>query len=333
MAHKQVLVTGATGFIGSRLVHRLVSIDGIRVHAMVRKSSDLTALQGCLDRVQLVYGDVTNPESLEGLFNGIDEVYHVAGLTYMGGRPNPMLRKINVDGTRNVLAAAKQAGVRRVLHLSSITAVGIGQADRPLDESSPWNFDRIPLEYALTKHLAEQLVAEEVRNGLDCVIVVPAFVFGAGDVNFNAGRIVKDIYNRKLPFFAMGGICVVDVEIVIDCIIAAMQKGRTGERYIVGGDNVSFRELSRTIIRVTGVRQRMYPLPLWAVKVIHALLKIGRNREKVSRLLNLSMFAVASEFLYFDTSKARRELDMRYEPHEESIRRTFEWYRREGLLG
>jgi dihydroflavonol-4-reductase len=329
---KKVLVTGGTGFIGSRLACRLAAQEGIEVNVLVRSSSDLTSLEECIDRIRLVKGDVTSAESLEGHFDGMDEVYHIAGLTYMGSKPNPMLPKINIEGTRNVLAASRKAGVRRVLHLSSITAVGIGQSNRPLDETSPWNFDRIELEYARTKHVAEQLVAEEVRNGLDCVIVVPAFVFGAGDLNFNAGRIIKDVYNRKMPFYPLGGVCIVDVEIVVDSIIAAMQKGRTGERYIIGGDNVSFRELSQTIMKVTGVHQVSLPLPLWAARVIRYLLNFSKNRNRISKLFNMTMFAVASEFLYFDSSKARRELGMRYEPYEQSIRRTFEWYLERDML-
>lgn len=328
---KKILVTGGTGFIGSRLVSRLASGDN-EVNVLVRTTSDLTPLEDCLDRIRLVHGDVTNAESLEGHFEGLDEVYHIAGLTYMGSRPNPMLEKININGTRNVLAAARKAGVKRVVHLSSITAVGIGSARKPLDETSRWNFDRIDLEYARTKHIAEQIVAEEVRNGLDCVIVVPAFVFGAGDVNFNAGRIIKDVYNRKMPFYPLGGVCVVDVEIVVDATIAAMQKGRTGERYIIGGDNVSFRELSQTIMKVTGVRQASMPLPLWAARIIRYLLNFSKNRNKISKLFNMTMFAVASEFLYFDSSKAKRELGMRSEPYERSIRRTFEWYKERGML-
>lgn len=328
---KKILVTGGTGFIGSRLVNRLATGEN-EVHVLVRRTSDLTSLEECLDRITLVYGDVTSAESLDGLFTGVDEVYHSAGLTYMGNRVNPMLEKINVQGTRNVLAESRKAGVKRVVHVSSITAVGIGSARKPLDESSPWNFDRLNLEYARTKHVAEKIVAEEVSNGLDCVIVVPAFVFGAGDVNFNAGRIIKDVYNRKMPFYPLGGVCIIDVEIVVDATIAAMQKGRTGERYIIGGDNVSFRELSQTIMKITGVHQSSLPLPLWAAHIISYLLNFSKNRNKISKLFNMSMFAVASEFLYFDSAKAKRELGMRYEPYEQSIRRTFEWYRDRNML-
>lgn len=328
---KKILVTGGTGFIGSRLVNRLATGEN-EVHVLVRRTSDLTSLEECLDRITLVYGDVTSAESLDGLFTGVDEVYHSAGLTYMGNRVNPMLEKINVQGTRNVLAESRKAGVKRVVHVSSITAVGIGSARKPLDESSPWNFDRLNLEYARTKHVAEKIVAEEVSKGLDCVIVVPAFVFGAGDVNFNAGRIIKDVYNRKMPFYPLGGVCIIDVEIVVDATIAAMQKGRTGERYIIGGDNVSFRELSQTIMKITGVHQSSLPLPLWAAHIISYLLNFSKNRNKISKLFNMSMFAVASEFLYFDSAKAKRELGMRYEPYEQSIRRTFEWYRDRNML-
>jgi dihydroflavonol-4-reductase len=332
---KKIVVTGGTGFIGSRLVHRLAAA-GEDVHALVRASSDLASLKECLDRITLVYGDVTDIASLHGAFDGAEEVYHCAGITYMGDRKNPLLQRINVDGTQNVLDACRRAKVRRVVHVSSITAVGISGPNRKFDEESRWNFDILDLEYARTKHAAEKIVAAEVKKGMDVVIVVPAFVFGAGDINFNAGRIIKDIYQRKMPFYPMGGICVIDVEIVIDCLVTAMKKGRKGERYIVGGDNVSYKELYETIMRVTGVHQRVLPLPMWGAHVLSFVLRFSRfskKRHKISKLFNMSMFNVASRFLYFDSSKAQRELGMRHEPFEQSIRRTFEFYRERRMLG
>lgn len=330
---KKILVTGGTGFIGSRLACRLAEDTGNEVHLLVRGSSDPTSLAECLDRVMMVRGDVTDAESLAGVFDGIEEVYHCAGITYMGGKPNPMLPKINIDGTRNVLEASRRAGVRRVVHMSSVSAVGIGGRNRPMNEQSPWNFEQvIDLEYPRTKRIAEQLVAEEVRKGLDCVIVVPAFVFGAGDINFNAGRIIKDVYRRKVPFYPLGGVCVVDVGIVVDATIEAMRAGKTGERYIIGGDNVSYRDLMKTIMKVTGSHQLSLPLPLPAAKVIHYLLGRAGLRDRVTKLFNMNLFTVASQFLYFDSSKARQELGMRSEPYEQSIRRTFEWYRDHRML-
>ena len=330
---KKILVTGGTGFIGSRLACKLAEDSFNEVHVLVRGTSDLTSLEECLDRIVLERGDVTEAHTLDGRFEGIEEVYHCAGITYMGSKPNPMLPKINIDGTRNVLAESRRAGVRRVVHVSSVSAVGFGSQSQPLNEESPWNFlQYIDLEYPKTKHIAEQIVAEEVRNGLDCVIVVPAFVFGAGDINFNAGRIIKDVYNRRVPFYPMGGVCVVDVEIVAEAMISAMAKGRTGERYIIGGDNVSYKDLTSTVMRVTGVRQPLLPMPLWAARTIHRLLGLLNLRDKVSKLFNMNLYTVASQFLYFESSKAKRELGMRSEPYEASIRRTFEWYRDRNML-
>ncbi|TCD48333.1 SDR family oxidoreductase [Chlorobium sp. N1] len=329
--NKKILVTGATGFIGSQLVIKLASTSN-EVSILVRRSSDLTSLAGVLDRVRIVYGDITDRASLGAAMEGIEQVYHSAGLTYMGDRRNEQLYRINVEGTRNLLDAAASAGVERIVHVSSITAVGIAEKNRPVDETTPWNFDTIDLEYARTKHLGEIAVADAVSKGLDCVIVNPAFVFGAGDINFNAGRIIKDVYNRRLPFYPLGGICVVDVDIVAETIIAAMQKGRTGERYIIGGDNVTYRELADTISRVTGAPRVRFPLPFALARLLKALLGRKKDRSRISKLFNLSMFRVASEFLFYRSDKARRELGMRTAPHEESIRKAFEWYRERDML-
>ena len=329
--NKKILVTGATGFIGSVLVRKLAFTTD-EVYILVRKTSDLTSLSDVLDKVRLVYGDITDRASLDAALRGIDLVYHSAGLTYMGDKKNELLYKINVEGARNVLQASLAAGVARVVHVSSITAVGIAFDKKPLTESCEWNFHAINLEYARTKHLSEVEVAAAVKKGLDCVIVNPAFVFGAGDINFNAGRIIKDIYNRKLPFYPLGGVCVVDVENVADAVMTAMEKGRTGERYIIGGENVSYKQLADTISQITGAPKVRFPLPFWMAKILRALLDRYKNKNRVSKLFNLSMFRVASEFLYYDSSKAIRELNLRSEPHAKSIRNAYEWYRDRNML-
>ncbi len=329
--NNNILVTGATGFIGSSLVKKLAETDD-KIFILVRKSSDLTSLTDVLHKVHLVYGDITDRSSLDSAMQGIDFVYHSAGLTYMGDKKNALLYKINVDGTRNILEASAIAGVKRVVHVSSITAVGIAFNKKPVDESVIWNFDTISLEYARTKHLSEMEVAEAVKKGVDCVIVNPAFVFGAGDINFNAGRIIKDIYNKRLPFYPLGGICVVDVEIVSEAIINAMKKGKTGERYILGGENVSYKQLADTISRITGAPRVHFPLPFWTAKILKSALDLYKNKNRISKLFNMSMFRVASHFLYFDSSKAIRDLNLRYESHEHSIRNAYEWYRDRDML-
>jgi dihydroflavonol-4-reductase len=326
-----ILVTGATGFIGSRLVEKLVTSPD-RIFVLVRKTSDLSSLSPLLDKIHLVYGDITDSGSVENAMRGMDYVYHTAGLTYMGDKRNDQLYRINVEGTRNILRSAAVTGVKRVLHVSSISAVGIAFARKPLDETATWNFDVIRLEYARTKHIAETEVEEAVKKGLDCVIVNPAFVFGAGDLNFNAGRLIRDVYNRRLPFYPLGGVCVVDVDIVAETMMAAMEKGRSGERYIIGGENVSYRQLVDTIAKVTGAPRVLLPLPYMAGKFLKSLIDKYKIRTGISKLFNLSMFRVASEFLYFDSSKAIRELGMRQDSHEKSIRNAYEWYRERNML-
>ena len=328
------MVTGATGFIGSRLVRKLLAGDD-EVYALVRKSSNIELFSDIADKVHFVKGDITIADTLRKAFDGIDQVYHSAGYTYMGGSHGKagLLHSINIDGTRNVMQAALEKQIDRVVHVSSITAVGISDKHgEPCDESCRWNFDGIGLLYAETKRQSEEEVRKAVEKGLDCVVVNPAFVFGAGDVNFNAGRLIKDLYHKKVPFYPLGGVCVVDVEIVVEAIIRAMEAGRTGERYILGGDNVTFRKLAHIISRVTGTRVFMMPLPYPAAKVLHNLLVFLHTKNRVSKLFNPTMFRVASEFLYFSSEKAIRELGMRTEPIEHSIQRAFEWYKKEGLL-
>jgi dihydroflavonol-4-reductase len=197
-----------------------------------------------------------------------------------------------------------------------------------MDETFRWNFDTIGLYYAKSKKQSEEEVLKAKEKGLNCVIVNPAFVFGAGDVNFNSGKLIKDLYYNKLPFYPLGGICVVDVEIVVETIIRAMEVGRIGERYIIGGDNLSYKELSDIISKVIGINMSIKPLPYPVATVLYKLLLLLDTKK----YFNITLFRIASEFMYFSPEKAIRELGMRTEPIEYSIQRALDWYKKNKLL-
>lgn len=331
-----VLVTGATGFIGSAIARKLVE-RGDRVALLVRKHSKLHAIEDILDSVELRYGDITDLESLQAATHGIDYVYHCAGKAYIGPKKAAELHAINVQGTKNVLTAAERNGVKRLVYTSSISAIGITGTKQPADESQRWNLDKLNVPYYTTKHLAEEEVRKAAQNGLDCVIINPSYVFGVGDINLNAGQLIRDLYHHKIPVYPTGGICVADVEDVAEGHIAAMERGKRGERYILGGENLTYKQVFDIICRVVGAPKVLVPLSESIVKIFVALTAKARRLHRITALANREILLSATKFFYFTSEKAKRELgfDNRHSVGEafvETIARAFSWYRSRRLI-
>lgn len=322
----KVLVTGATGFIGSSVLRRLAH-EGYETVALVRPQSNLEAISDFVDNVQLRYGDVTDEESVANAMKGVKQVYHCAGVARIGPGRDDMLYKVNVEGTRNVLQKAMTNDVERVVFTSSVSAVGITGSKKPATEDQQWNLDKLNVTYFKTKHLAEQEVTKAVKQGLDCVTVNPSYVFGPGDINFNAGRLIRDLYYRKIPFYPIGGVCVVDIDVVVDGHLAAMKKGRMGERYILGGENITYKTVFDTICNIVGAPKVNLPMLPALVKLFIKMTENARKLKKVSALINQEILASSSKYLYYDSSKARHELGLGQKTFEESIRNTFQWYK------
>jgi dihydroflavonol-4-reductase len=267
----QILVTGSTGFVGGSLCKELVA-RGHTVRAFHRESSNLRLLEGLA--VEHVIGDLTRPETLQAACEGMEVVFHTAAL--LGGPEKPgQMYAITVEGTRAVLQAARQAGVRRVVHTSSVAALGVpetGALNQPalLDESHTWNYRSDYWPYGYAKYLAEMEVQKAVAEGQDVVIVNPSIVFGAGDIYRQTNSLVVQVAKNKVPALAEGGANFVHIMDVVDGHLAALEHGQRGERYILGGENLTFVKAVEIIAGVTGGSVPKLILPIGVVKVIAA---------------------------------------------------------------
>jgi dihydroflavonol-4-reductase len=326
-----VLVTGASGFIGSNVARRL-ALDGYNVSVLVRKNSNLKALEGFDQKIKLVYGDVTDKDSLLAATKNITHLYHCAGKAYIGPNKREQLLKVNVTGTKNLLDAALTNNVKRVVYTSSVSAIGITGTKKPADETQVWNLDNLKVDYFTSKHLAELEVHEAVKNGLDCVIVNPSYVFGARDVNFNAGQLIRDLYLRKVPVCPLGGINVSDVDDVVAGHLAAMEKGRTGERYILGGKNLSYWELYTIVCEVIGAPRLFLPIGENVAKLFVYMTKKARRLRRISALANREILVSACKYFYYNSQKATHELGLQMKTPEESIFLAYDWYKRNKML-
>jgi dihydroflavonol-4-reductase len=326
----KVLVTGANGFLGSWLTRALIN-DGNEVYALVRAESNLSELEGV--PCHLVYGDVSDLESLYKSFDSMDAVFHLAGLIAYKKTERARMEKINVGGTAHVIDACLTKKVKRLVFISSVTAVGAGYTpDQVLDENSPYNVGPLDLGYFETKHKAEKLVKQAcAEQGLDCVILNPSTIYGEGDAKKGSRGTQVKVAQGKFKFYTSGGVSIVAVEDVVAAILAAWKKGRRGERYILSGENITIEQLFQMIAEEAGVPAPSIHMPNF---LMFALGRIGDALRTFGLKSSLSSETAWTATLYhwFDNSKAKRELDFKPRPAREALRNSVHWMKTHGML-
>ena len=257
------LVTGATGFLGSIVTRQLVEA-GANVRILRRSHSDLDLLGETAGHVEHAIGDIRDPESLAAAMRGVRRVYHTAASVVMGtSRALGRLRLTNVHGTACVVNAALAAGVQRMVHTSSIAALGqTPSPDLVRTEDTPWQRSRLNTPYAISKHEAELEILRGIAEGLDAVMVNPSVIFGPGRPGQNTTRLAELVQSGRIRMAPAGGTNVVDVEDVAAGHISAMAHGACGHRYILGSQNLSWRSIFGTLARALGVAEPQRELPL-----------------------------------------------------------------------
>jgi len=330
----KIFITGATGFLGSHLAKLLVE-RGLDVTILVRPASSHPFLSGL--KLVRVVGDVTDYESVLRGMKGCTHVFHAAGYLSYHKLRKGIMRAVNVEGTENVCRAALENGIKRLVAVSSTSAVGIPKDPRrPADEAFLFQrrWRRIP--YMLTKRLGEEAAQRFVGQGLDVVVVNPSTFYGPGDVKLHTGEVFRNIASGLLKIAPPGGNGVIAIRDCADGIIGAMEKGRTGERYILNSENLTFLQIFNVLARLLErppIRKRFPPwtyLPFYASAFL--VENIFRFFGKASKI-ECGSIAMGWRFRYFNSSKARRELG--WSPRltfEETCRQALEFYRQQGLL-
>jgi dihydroflavonol-4-reductase len=316
-----VLVTGATGLLGSMLTQQLVE-EGASVRILRRDTSSLDLLGPAADEVEHAVGDLADPRSLMRAMDGIEQVYHVAAKIGEGGRDPSTLRAVNVQGTANVVNAALAADVDRLVHTSSIAALGRPvEPEAVLDETAAWRESPGTSDYAQSKYDAELEVHRGIAEGLDAVIVNPALIFGVGRPGENTRRIVDAVRHGWLPAVPPGGTNVVDAADVAAGQRAAMRRGETGERYILGSENLSWQEIIATLADAFGVDPPRRTIPPALLRTGAAVSEAIAFVTRTSPLLSRSRAESAVRHRSYDTTKARTELGYTFRPFAATARR------------
>ncbi len=323
-------MTGATGFIGFH-VARFLRSKGIGVRALVRPGGDTSALRAV--GVEISPGDVRDYLSIEKALRGCSVVYHLAA-DYRLWVPEPdTMYDINVRGTKNIMSAAMAAGLDKVIYTSTVGALATSQYGRPADEDTPVNLSDMTGHYKKSKFLAEKEVYGFIEKGLPVVIVSPATPVGSMDTKPTpTGKIIVDFLNGRMPAYLDTGLNFVDVEDVACGHWLAYLHGRIGEKYILGNSNMSLGDFLALLAAIAGKRPPAVRLPYFPVLFAAYINELISRVTKKPPLIPLSGVRMARKYMYFDSSKAVRELKLPQSPIDGALRKAVAWFGDNGYL-
>jgi len=324
----RVAVTGANGLVGANLV-RLLLEQGAEVTPIVY--GDCSPLDGL--GLECTECDVLDADAVRRALAGAEVVYHLASVITLSSRAHPYAETVNVDGARNVADACLDGGVRRLVHFSSIHAFSPHPDDQPVDESRALCGPAHPFPYDRSKARGQHAVLDAVARGLDAVIVHPTGILGPFDFfPSSAGKGLLDLYHRRTSALVSGGFNWVDVRDVCLGAMAAAEKGRKGESYILSGRYLSLRALAQTLASVTGCSVPRHIVPMWLANAGAPLAEAwGRATGREPRFTRFTLHTLVHH-RQISHAKAARELDYRPRRIEETLRDTFDWFRDAGML-
>jgi len=324
------LLTGATGFLGSALARELLK-DGRKLKLLVRKNTDTRNIDD-LD-CEVSFGDLRDPESLKTALVGCTTLYHTAAYYSLWSRDRKLIYDINVQGTRNILESALEAGIKKVVYTSTVGCIGLSENGIPANEGQPMNPAFLCNDYKLSKYQAEQVALELFGRGLPVVIVNPSTPVGPRDIKPTpTGKIILDFMSHKMPAYIDTGLNLIDV---VDCArghILAEAKGQPGERYILGNKNMSLKEILLTLEVLTAIKAPRIKMPYWVAYLAGITCEwISNSITHQPPSVPLAGVKMAKYFMYFDSSKAVRELGLPQNSVEHALNNAVLWFQENSI--
>jgi dihydroflavonol-4-reductase len=327
----KAFITGATGFIGGNLA-RLLLADGHQVRALVRPHSNRRNIDGL--PLELVAGELGQPQLLAEQIAGCDVVFHVAAHYSLWAKDSAAIYRANVTGTENILAAAQIAQAKRFIHTSSVAAIGVPPSGTSATEATHTTVEELVSDYKKSKFLAEQAALKAAKNGLDVVIVNPSTPIGAFDVKPTpTGEIILRFLQNRMPAYVHTGLNLIDVEDVARGHILAWQKGRTGERYILGHHNLTLQEMLQLLATITGKPAPKFAVPHWLPLTV-AFVDEKILARYLGKTPQVSFYSVqmSQHAMYYDSSKAVRELGLPQSSIESALTKAVRWFKANGYV-
>jgi len=325
----KAFVTGATGFVGSH-VAQVLAEQGADLRLLVRTGSDPKNIQQL--NADRVVGDLCDPESIDRAMAGCDVVFHVAADYRLWVRDPAQMYRANVEGTRTILQAARKNHVRRVVYTSSVATMGFTVKNNPVDESSPVSLENMIGHYKRSKYMAEEVALAAGRDGIDVVVVNPSTPVGERDIKPTpTGRIVVDFLKRKFPAYVDTGLNMVDVRECARGHVAALEKGRSGERYILGGENLTLKQILDKLAAITGLPSPRVRLP-YAVALASGVVDTVVTGVVLRREPRVTLDAarMGRKKMFVSSAKAERELGWKPVPVDAALRRAVQWFNDNG---
>ncbi len=325
----RAFVTGGTGFIGSHVVRSLLQ-SNYQVIALVRRNSNLDNLQGLA--IDIVKGDLNDPNIWEQM-QGCDYLFHIAAHYSLWQKDRDLLYFNNVEGTRNILAAAETAGIQRTVYTSSVAAIGVGKLGEIVDETHQSPVEKLVGDYKKSKFLAEQVAIEAANKGQDIVIVNPSSPIGGFDIKPTpTGDIILRFLRRQMPAYVDTGLNFIDVRDVATGHLLALQKGKSGDRYILGNQNLTLKQLLEQLAQITNLSAPQTSIPAWIPLTVawideKILAPLGKTPS-----VPIDGVRMAQQPMYYDASKAIRELGLPQSPLNVALKDAVDWFMSNGYV-
>ena len=325
----RAFVTGGTGFVGSHVVRSLLE-SGYKVTALVRRSSNLGNLRSL--EIDIVKSDLNDPNIWKQM-QGCNYLFHVAAHYSLWQKDRDLLYRHNVEGTRNILAAAQKAGIERTVYTSSVAAIGVGKSGKVVDENHQSPVEKLVGDYKKSKFLAEQAAKEAAKQGQDIVIVNPSSPIGPLDIKPTpTGDIILRFLRRQMPAYVDTGLNFIDVRDVAKGHLLALEKGKTGDRYILGHQNLSLKQLLEILSDITGIKAPQVSVPAFLP------LSVAWIEEKIlapmgkTPTVPIDGVRMAQQPMYYDASKAIRELSLPQSSLKVALKDAVDWFVSNGYV-
>lgn len=325
-----ILLTGPDGILGNNLIPVLIE-RGFKVRALIQKgrSADYTQSLGS----QIVFGDILNGNEITDAMVGCKYVIHAAANTNVWPTRDKMASRVNIEGTRNVIQAVLANKVQKMIHIGTANSFGFGSKSHPGNEILPYACAPYQLDYMDSKYEAQKMVLKEIKeSGLPAVIVNPTFMIGPFDFKPSSGQLIISVYKNKVPGYTKGGRNYAYVKDVAVAISNAIEKGKIGECYIIGNENLSYQEIFGKIANVTGVKPVNIRIPSWAVLCLGAILSTTGKIFNYNPGISFALAKISVHEHYYSNAKAVRDLDMPQTPIDLALADAYKWLKNSGYL-
>ncbi|MFC2138089.1 NAD-dependent epimerase/dehydratase family protein [Bacteroidota bacterium] len=326
----KILITGADGFVGSNLVGELLSRNH-EIVAFVQYGNDPITIKDL--NIDIKFGDLLDTDSINKAIEGCEALIHTAAITYVWPYRSDIQKKVNIVGTENVMKAALDNKFKKVIHVGTANSFGFGSKENPGNEERTYMADRYKTDYMDTKYEAHKLVLEMVKNeNLPAVIVTPTFMFGPFATISGSVKMIESIYKEKAPGYSRGGRNYVAVKDVCVAIANALDLGKIGESYILGNENLSYKELFSLIAEVTKVKAPKLFLPDFIVKIYALVTTLFAKLFRFNPTVNYRMALISIDEHYYSPEKARKELKLPQTPIKDAVKEAFDWMKENNYL-